>query len=184
VQRQTGRHAAITPSSPTQVQAADGRYVTLGFPPRDARDYQAILDWLDDLGLAASFPDHVLLEMAVERGGVSVVELGQDPIVDQIWSAGRAAMAFIAAHVDARTCFDGFQERGIVCGIVNAPEEVISDPHFVARGFPTAVVHDDLGRTVIYPGAPMRFSRSPWRIRSRAPHIGEHQDEIVGPTGP
>jgi hypothetical protein len=166
------------------VQAADGRYVTLGFPPRDARDYRAILDWLEELGLASSFPDHVLLEMAVERGGVSIVELGQDPIADQIWSAGRAAMAFIAAHVDARTCFEGFQQRGIVCGIINTPEEVIDDRHFVARGFPTAVDHDDLGRTVTYPGAPMLFSRSPWRIRSRAPHIGEHQGEVVGPLGP
>jgi crotonobetainyl-CoA:carnitine CoA-transferase CaiB-like acyl-CoA transferase len=184
VQRQTGRHASVSPTSPTQVQAADGRYVNLGFPPRDARDYRAILDWLEELGLSSAFPDLVLLEMAVERGGVSIVELGQDPIVDQIWSAGRAAMAFIAAHVDARTCFEGFQQRGIVCAIVNAPEEVIGDPHFVARGFPTPVVHDDLDRTVIYPGAPLLFSRSPWRIRSRAPHVGEHQGEVLDPLDP
>jgi benzylsuccinate CoA-transferase BbsE subunit len=183
VQRQTGRHASLFPTSPTQVQAADGRYVTLGFPPRDARDYQAILDWLEELGLSSAFPDRVLLEMAVERGGVSIVELGQDPIVDQIWSAGRAAMAFIAAHVDARTCFEGFQQRGIVCGIVNPAEEVMGDPHFVARGFPVFVDHDDLDRTVTYPGAPMLFSRSPWRIRSRAPHIGEHQGGLPGPFG-
>ena len=184
VQRQTGRHASLSPSSPTQLQAADGRYVTLGFPPRSARDYEAILDWLEELGLGSAFSDRVLLEMAVERGGVSIVELGQDPIVDQIWSAGRAAMAFIAAHVDARTCFEGFQQRGIVCGIVNAAEEVMGDPHFVARGFPTAVEHDDLGRTVTYPGAPMLFSRTPWRIRSRAPHVGEHQAEVLGPLSP
>jgi crotonobetainyl-CoA:carnitine CoA-transferase CaiB-like acyl-CoA transferase len=183
VQRQTGRHASVSPTSPTQVQAADGGYVTLGFPPRSARDYRAILDWLEELGLGSAFEDRVLLEMAVERGGVSIVELGQDPIVDQIWSAGRAAMAFIAAHVDARTCFDGFQQRGIVCGIVNAPEQVIGDPHFVARGFPVSVDHDDLGRAVTYPGAPMLFSRSPWRIRSRAPHVGEHQGEVLGLRG-
>jgi len=184
VQRQTGRHASLSPSSPTQLQAADGRYVTLGFPPRSARDYEAILDWLEELGLGSAFPDRVLLEMAVERGGVAIVELGQDPVVDQIWSAGRAAMAFIAAHVDARTCFEGFQQRGIVCGIVNAAEEVMGDPHFVARGFPTAVEHDALGRTVTYPGAPMLFSRTPWRIRSRAPHVGEHQAEVLGPLSP
>jgi hypothetical protein len=181
VQRQTGRHASVSPTGPTQLKAADGGYVTLGFPPRSARDYQALLDWLGELDLAEAFPDHVLLEMAVERGGVSIVELGQDPIVDEIWNAGRAAMAFIAAHVDARACFDGFQQRGVVCGIVNAPEEVMSDPHFVARGFPVPVEHDDLGRTVTYPGAPMLFSRSPWRIRSRAPHVGEHQGEVLGP---
>ncbi len=90
-------------------------------------------------------------------------------------------MTFIAAHVDAWTCFDGFQQRGIVCGIVNAPEEVMDDPHFMDRGFPTPVEHDDLGRTITYPGAPMLFSRSPWRIRSRAPHLGEHQSGLLGP---
>ena len=178
VQRQTGRHASVSPTSPTQVQAADGSYVTLGFPPRHARDYQAILDWLEELGLGSGFPDLVLLEMAVERGGVSIVELGQDPIADQIWSAARAAMAFIAAHVDARTCFDGFQQRGIVCGIVNAPEEVMGDPHFVARGFPTPVDHADLGRTVTYPGAPdglLPFAvadQVPGPTRRRAPRRG------------
>jgi crotonobetainyl-CoA:carnitine CoA-transferase CaiB-like acyl-CoA transferase len=121
--------------------------------------------------------------MAVDRGGVSIVELGEDPIAQEIWNAGRAAMAFIAAHVDARACFDGFQQRGIVCGIVNAPEEVMRDPHFVARGFPVLVNHDDLGRTVTYPGAPIRFSRSPWRIKCRAPHVGEHQSEVLDPLG-
>ena len=46
VQRQTGRHASVTPTGPTQLKAADGGYVTLGFLPRSARDYRAILDWL------------------------------------------------------------------------------------------------------------------------------------------
>jgi crotonobetainyl-CoA:carnitine CoA-transferase CaiB-like acyl-CoA transferase len=59
----------------------------------------------------------------------------------------------------------------------------MNDPHFVARGFPTPVEHDDLGRTITYPGAPMLFSRSPWRIRSRAPHIGEHQSGLPGLLG-
>jgi crotonobetainyl-CoA:carnitine CoA-transferase CaiB-like acyl-CoA transferase len=80
VRRQTGRHASITPTSPTQLQAADGNYVVLGFPPRSAADYQSILEWLDDLGLGETFPDRVLLEMAVERGGVRITELGQDPV--------------------------------------------------------------------------------------------------------
>ena len=34
VQRQTGRHASINPSMPSQVRCADGRYVNTGMPPR------------------------------------------------------------------------------------------------------------------------------------------------------
>ncbi|MGP0030682.1 MAG: CaiB/BaiF CoA transferase family protein [Acidimicrobiales bacterium] len=180
VQRQTGRHASVLPTARAQVTAADGHHVVLGFPPRSANDYESILGWLDELELGEEFPDRVLLQMAVDRGGVRITELGQDPVALQIWNAGRDAMAFIASRVTAHECFEGFQNRGIVCGIVNAPEDVLSDEHALARGFPTPVAHDDLGRTFTYPGAPIVFGRSPWRIAARAPHVDEHRAEILG----
>lgn len=37
VQRQTGRHAAITPTAPVQVLCRDGRYATTGVLPRTAK---------------------------------------------------------------------------------------------------------------------------------------------------
>ena len=49
-----------------------------------------------------------------------------------------------------------------------------SNEHFVARGFPVEVEHDDLGRTYRYPGAPFLMPASPWRISRRAPQVGEH----------
>jgi benzylsuccinate CoA-transferase BbsE subunit len=179
VRRQTGRHASTVPTAPTQVLASDGNYVVLGFPPRSADDYRSILAWLDDLGLGDSFADRVLLEMAVERGGVKITELGQDPVAMEIWNAGRGAMAEIATHLPAQECFDGFQRRGIVCGIVNTPEDLLTDEHSIARGFPVAVNHDDIGRTFTYPGAPVKFGRSPWRISSRAPRVDEHRAEVM-----
>jgi crotonobetainyl-CoA:carnitine CoA-transferase CaiB-like acyl-CoA transferase len=118
--------------------------------------------------------------MGVDRGGVKIVELGQDPIADQIWNAGRDAMVVIASHLAAYECFEGFQKRGIVCGILYPPEEVLHDEHFRARGFPVPVVHDDTNRTFVYPGAPVVFNRSPWRIASRAPEVDEHRLEILG----
>jgi benzylsuccinate CoA-transferase BbsE subunit len=72
--------------------------------------------------------------------------------------------------------FVGAQERGLAVGVIYAPEEVMQDPHFVARGFPTPVEHDDLGRTYLYPGPPFAAERSPWRISRRAPHVGEHDE--------
>jgi crotonobetainyl-CoA:carnitine CoA-transferase CaiB-like acyl-CoA transferase len=59
----------------------------------------------------------------------------------------------------------------------------MDDPHFRARGFPVAVHHPELGRTIAYPGAPYRFNASPWTISRRAPRLGEHNDEILGPLG-
>jgi crotonobetainyl-CoA:carnitine CoA-transferase CaiB-like acyl-CoA transferase len=180
VQRQTGRHASVFPTAPSQVRAADGKYVVLGFPPRAASDYQTLLDWLEELDLKDEFPEWVLLQIGVERGGVKIVELGRDPVADQVWNASRGAMEVIAAHLDAYECFEGFQRRGIVCGLLNAPEELLVDPQFAARGFPTPVTHPDLDRTFLYPGAPIVFNGSPWRISSRAPRVDEHRREVLG----
>ena len=60
------------------------------------------------------------------------------------------------------------------------PEEVIEDPHMVARGFPVQVKHEDLGREITYPGAFARFTKSPVTIERRAPHLGEHNADVFG----
>jgi crotonobetainyl-CoA:carnitine CoA-transferase CaiB-like acyl-CoA transferase len=82
----------------------------------------------------------------------------------------------------------GAQQRGLACGAIYAPEEVITNEHFVARGFPVTVRHDDLGRDVTYPGAPFPMPASPIRV-TRAPRVGEHTEEVLGdlrqsPTAP
>ena len=61
VQRQTGRHAAVNPSLPTQVQCADGRWVNTGVA-RTPAAFAGIRQWLDELGLAEEFPLTTLVE--------------------------------------------------------------------------------------------------------------------------
>jgi crotonobetainyl-CoA:carnitine CoA-transferase CaiB-like acyl-CoA transferase len=56
----------------------------------------------------------------------------------------------------------------------------MQDPHFLARGFAVSIDHPEIGRTITYPGAPYRFTASPWAISRRAPRLGEHNDEILG----
>jgi crotonobetainyl-CoA:carnitine CoA-transferase CaiB-like acyl-CoA transferase len=180
VQRQTGRHALTTMTMPTQMCCADGLYVTTGFPPRAQRDYEALIDWLVTLGLRDEFPDIVLLDLAVERGGVTIAEMATDPLAVEIFGAGREALMFIAERITADEFFHGGQTRGLACGVVAAPEEAFDSEHFVARGFPVEVEHDDLGRTYRYAGAPFLMPASPWRIARRAPHVGEHDTEILG----
>jgi hypothetical protein len=33
---------------------------------------------------------------------------------------------------------------------------------------------------VTYPGAPFSMPKSPWTISRRAPHVGEHDDLVLG----
>ncbi len=180
VQRQTGRHALNFISMPSQMRCADGRYVTTGFPPRSQRDFEALVDWLADLGLRDEFPDIVLLDLAVERGGITMAEITSDEVVSEIFGAGREALCFIAERISANDFFVGGQTRGLACGVVASPEEAFESEHFAARGFPVEVEHDDLGRVYRYPGAPFLMPASPWQISSRAPHVGEHTGDVFG----
>jgi crotonobetainyl-CoA:carnitine CoA-transferase CaiB-like acyl-CoA transferase len=179
VQRQTGRHALETLSMPSQVRCADGRYVNTGVPPRQPREYAGLLAWLQELGIAGDFPEAVFLEMGAKRDFVDLSKIGEDDEVTAIFGAGREALNFVAGRLSAYDFFLGAQRAGLPVGVIYAPEEAFEDPHFVERGFPTAVEHPELGRAVRYPGAPYRFEKTPWRISRRAPRLGEHTDEVL-----
>ncbi|MFV0527004.1 MAG: CaiB/BaiF CoA transferase family protein [Acidimicrobiales bacterium] len=178
VQRQTGRHATPTPSEPTQVLCGDGRYLNTGVPPRSGREFQALLDWLRELDLEEAFGLAPLLEMGTGYELITLAMLAEDDLAGEIFQCGREAMAFIAANVSAHEAFVGFQQRGVACGVVWSPDEVMQDPHFVERGFPTPVHQPELDRDVLHPGAPIRFTSSPMAIRHAAPPVGAHTDEV------
>jgi benzylsuccinate CoA-transferase BbsE subunit len=180
VLRQTGRHAMSTISMPTQMECADGKYVTTGFPPRSQRDFESLLEWIETLGFRDEFPETMLLDLAIERGGVSIAEMATDELAMQIFGAGREALCFIAERIPAEEFFVGGQTRGLACGVVASPEEAFETEHIKARGFQVEVEQEQLGRAVRYPGAPFLMPASPWRISRRAPFVGEHDAEILG----
>lgn len=178
VQRQTGRHAAARPTEPTQVRCADGRHLNTGVPPRTPREFEALVSWLEELGLEDEFPLFSLLAMGSEYQRLTLQMITEDPLAGEVFGAGREAMAFIASRLPAHEAFVGFQQRGIAAGVVWSPDEVLADPHFVERGFPTEVHQPQLGRPVVHPGAPIRFARSPMRIAGPAPALGEHTEAV------
>jgi len=181
VQRQTGRHAAAVATQGTQMLCRDGRWVNTGVPPRSPAEFGYILGWLRELGLEEGFPDAIFLEIGAAMDRPITYDLiGVDAEATAIFSAGREALALIAENVSAYDYFIGFQRRGIAVGVIYSPEEAFEDEHFKARGFQTAVAHEDLDRTFRYPGAPYQLPASPWRISRRAPKLGEHDQEILG----
>jgi crotonobetainyl-CoA:carnitine CoA-transferase CaiB-like acyl-CoA transferase len=61
---------------------------------------------------------------------------------------------------------------------VLTPEEILHDPHLVAREFLVEVAHP-VAPTTRQPGAPARLSATPWRT-GVAPLLGQHTDEVLG----
>jgi len=172
--RQTGRHASAVPSVPTQLRCADGRYVNSGTGARSGAEFRRFLEWLDALGLREEFEGSVFLEMGAERDRITAKDL-QDPLVQQMVLSVREAQQFVATRVSAYDFFVSAQQHGLTAGIVYSPEEVLTDPHFVAREWPVKVEHPELGRSFTYPGQPYRLTATPWSITRRAPLLGEDQ---------
>ena len=184
VRRQTGRHAAPTPTGETQQRCADGRYANTGVPPRKPSEFAALDAWLTALGLRDELPEAVFLELGARwEGPFDLSKIGNDDTITAVFAAGRDALRLIASKLPAQEFFLGCQRAGLAAGVVNSPEEAFEDPHFKARGFPVRVRHDELGREVIYPGAPYRLTGSPWAISRRAPQLGEHTDEVFAEIG-
>ncbi|MBT4162136.1 MAG: carnitine dehydratase [Gammaproteobacteria bacterium] len=179
VQRQTGRHAAVEPTGETQMQCADGRYVNTGVPPRFPAEFEKLHAWLTEMGLAEQLPEAIFLEMGANwEGAFDLSLLGTDDTITAIFMAGREALQLIASNVSSHDFFTGCQRAGLSVGVIYSPEEAFEDEHFIARGFQVEVEHEDLGRTITYPGAPYKLPASPWAIYHRAPHLGEHSEEV------
>lgn len=183
VQRQTGRHAGVQPSPPTQVLCADGRYVNLTFAARNAAMFRVIYDWLHVLDLQDEFEGAAALLAGTNRGQITIQELRTDPEVRTIIRAAREGMNLIAAHVKAYDFFRYAQDNGMVVSIIYSPEEMIEDVHFKERGMAVPVEHPEIGRSFIYPGPPYQLRETPWRISRRAPLLGEDNDEVYGALG-
>lgn len=63
---------------------------------------------------------------------------------------------------------------------VRGIDELFTDEQLRARNYFVEVAHPELGRTILYPGAPYLFSETPWRVYRRPPLVGEHTAEILG----
>jgi benzylsuccinate CoA-transferase BbsE subunit len=176
VQRQTGRHAAVDPTSPIYARSADERWVHTGMPPKLKREYVAMLSWLEDLGLRDEFPESGLLELAVEQGGIDPETVGDDPLQTELFRSGRQALSFLASRLTAYDFFIGAQTRGLATSIIYSPGETFNDPHFQARGYGQIVHSPEVDRDVCYPGPPFRAPKAPWRIPRPAPRVGEHNN--------
>ena len=75
-----------------------------------------------------------------------------------------------------------FEEEQLAAGPVLTPAETARDPHVVHREAIQQVT-GKLGGSYRLAGPSAKFSRTPIRIRSGAPRVGEHSREILAEAG-
>jgi crotonobetainyl-CoA:carnitine CoA-transferase CaiB-like acyl-CoA transferase len=69
------------------------------------------------------------------------------------------------------------QELHIPVFPVRNMQEVVDSAQYRERKFFVSVDHPATG-PLTYPGAPFKFSATPWRVRSPAPRLGEHNVKV------
>jgi crotonobetainyl-CoA:carnitine CoA-transferase CaiB-like acyl-CoA transferase len=71
------------------------------------------------------------------------------------------------------------QARHIPIGPVNTMSEAVHSPQLARREFLATIHHPIMGEVSV-PGAPYRFSDTPWQVRIPAPTLGQHNHAIYG----
>jgi crotonobetainyl-CoA:carnitine CoA-transferase CaiB-like acyl-CoA transferase len=165
VRRQTGRHHAPAPTPRTQFRSRDGKYVTALVAGRlNPRYVKNLAELLDSYGMAGDLKDPKYQDP-------DVIAANTSHIIDDL-------VANFIASLPAEEVYHAAQTRGFTWGAVRAPEELLDDAHLHDRQFWKQVEHPELGRSFVYPGEAAIYNGSPWRIRRRAPLIGEHNEDI------
>jgi len=74
--------------------------------------------------------------------------------------------------------YEASLEYNFMLSPVNSPREVCEHRQLAARDYWVSLEHPHLGESVTYPGAFYRSTETEWKLRLRAPRIGEHNREI------
>jgi len=69
------------------------------------------------------------------------------------------------------------EEFSVPAGLIYRAPEMLEDPHFQAREAIVSVPHPDFGELKMQNVAP-KLSRTPGRVRSPSPSLGQHNDEV------
>lgn len=73
---------------------------------------------------------------------------------------------------------DCLDKQGIPNGPINSIDMVVSDPQVIAREMIVEIEHPVAGNMKM-PGIPIKLSSTPGRIRTPAPVLGQHSEEIL-----
>ena len=130
------------------------------------RAWNDLRAWMAEEGMAGDLLDKKYDDILILRAQYS------DHIEDLI---GRWAMGHTRQEIT-----DWGQARHHPFGPAATPVEVLANPQLQAREFFIEADQPDLGGDLIYPGAPYVLPDSPWRLKTAAPRIGQHNAEVYG----
>ena len=93
--------------------------------------------------------------------------------------------AALSVHTRTRTTNEWVERlnaAGVPSGPVYSIDQTFADPQVKHIGMAATVQHPTRGKMDLI-GQPVRFHRTPWRMRNASPEFGEHTDAILAGLG-
>ncbi|MGH2602680.1 MAG: CoA transferase, partial [Dehalococcoidia bacterium] len=75
--------------------------------------------------------------------------------------------------------YTGGLQRKLAFAPLSTMGDLLRNEHLRVRGFFATIGHPEAGE-LEYPGAPWQLGATPWELRTPAPLLGEHNEEILG----
>lgn len=128
-----------------------------------------LVDWMKE---AKAAPDWLIkLDWKLDYDAAT---MGQD-VADRVEAA---VTAFTRTRTKQELYLEGAIARRILMAPVASAKDIAEDAQLAARDYWRKLEHPDLGEEVVYCGPFIRMSETPVRQSRRAPHVGEHNEEI------
>jgi crotonobetainyl-CoA:carnitine CoA-transferase CaiB-like acyl-CoA transferase len=144
----------------TDIVTKDGKYMVPQALNVPAERWQRFSEWLKSQGVGEALWDL------------------EGKTLDTATPAYRAVVAELAKTRTSYELLALGAELGFTWMSTNTPEDLLQDPQLQYRGFFQQVEHPDLATTYTYAGPASEWSEGAWRIRSRAPLLGEHNAQL------
>lgn len=132
---------------------------------------------------------YIVINATTQRAFVKLCDaIGQPELVDDprftprknLMANHEAIHAILADWCRPRTyqeCQETMDRFGVPATKVNLIGDIVADPHVHDREQVLTVESTDYGQ-VLQPGVTPRLTLTPGRVRSRAPKLGEHNEEV------
>ena len=95
------------------------------------------------------------------------------------WDALRPLLEEYISQQTVLDLYKKAQARRIPFAPVSTMGTLLSNEHLNARGFFVEIAQPVAG-THKYPGAPLKYEKTPWEIRMPAPTLGQHNEQVYG----
>jgi CoA:oxalate CoA-transferase len=97
----------------------------------------------------------------------------------QNWDVLKVFLEEWVSQQTVRDLYRKAQAKRVPFAPVSTMGDLLSNEHLKSRGFFVEITHPVAG-THKYPGAPLKYHRTPWQLRTPAPTLGQHNAEVFG----